>query len=268
MFEAPGLPQFELPRELRAIYGGSLGFSAPRVYANFVESLDGITAIPGLTESNRLIAGGNEQDRFVMGLLRACADAVLIGAGTLHGSPHTHWTPQHAYPAAADRYGDLRRRRGSSAQPLLVVVSGSGRIDPQHPGFAERALVLTTEEHEEDLRRRLPRTATVKAIGERPPLNLSAIIDILRAAGNELILCEGGPRLFGELLKARAVDEIFLTISPRLAGQPADQQRLSLVEGVPLLPESVVGCKVLTVRKAGSHLFLRYELDRVQHPEP
>lgn len=260
MFEVPGLPQFDLPGELRALYGGSLGFSTPRVYANFVQSVDGITAIPNLTESNRLIAGGSEQDRFVMGLLRACADAVVIGAGTLHGSPQTHWTPQHAYPAAADRYGELRRRRGSSPQPLLVVVSGSGRIDPEHPGLAERALVVTTEEHEEDLRERLPRTATVKAIGERPPLNLLAIMDILRAAGNEMILCEGGPTLFGDLLKARAVDELFLTISPRVAGQPADHERLSLVEGAPLLPDSVVSCKVLTVRKAGSHLFLRYEL--------
>lgn len=263
MFERPGLPQFDLPDELQALYGGSLGFSTPRIYANFVQSLDGITSIPGLAESNRIIAGGSEHDRFVMGLLRACADAVVIGAGTLHGSPHTHWTPQHAYPAAADLYGELRRRRGAPQQPLLVVVSGSGRIDPQHPGFAERALVLTTEEHQRDLRERLPSSATVRAIGERAPLNVLAAIDVLRAAGNQLILCEGGPTLFGDLIKARAADELFLTISPRLAGQSPHHERTSLVEGTAFLPESIVGCKVLTVRKAGSHLFVRYEFE---HP--
>lgn len=261
MFEAPELPQFELPDELQSIYGGSLGFTAPRVYANFVESVDGITAIPGLVESNRLIAGGSEQDRFVMGLLRACADAVLIGAGTLRGSPHTHWTPQHAYPPAAELYAELRRKRGSARQPLLAVLSGSGRIDVQHPGFAERALVLTTQEHENDLRERLPRSTKVLAISEHSPISVSAAIDALRAAGNQLILCEGGPTLFGDLLEARAVDELFLTISPRFAGQTADRARLSLVEGVALLPDRLVDGRLLSVRRAGSHLFLRYAQD-------
>lgn len=241
------------------MYGGSLGFATPRVYANFVQSMDGITAIPGLAGSNRLIAGGSEQDRFVMGLLRACADAVLIGAGTLHGSPRTHWTPQHAYPPAADLYRDLRRKRGLAEQPLLAVISGSGRIDPQHPGLTERALVLTTQEHEKHLRERLPHSATVTAISERSPMSVCAAIDALRAAGNYLILCEGGPTLFGDLIEARAVDELFLTISPRLAGRTAGDPRLSLVEGAALLPETVVAARLLSVRKAGAHLFLRYE---------
>lgn len=243
------------------MYGGSIGFPAQRVYANFVQSVDGITAIPGHPESNRLIAGGSEQDRFVMGLLRACADAVLIGAGTLHGSPDTHWTPRHAYPPAADLYGELRRKRRSAEQPLLVVISGSGRIDPQHPGFQEPALVLTTREHERDLRARLPRSTTVKAISEHSPINVRAAIDALHAAGHQLILCEGGPTLFGDLLKARAVDELFLTISSRLAGQTADRARLSLVEGAALLPDSLVAAGLLSLRKAGSHLFLRYGLE-------
>lgn len=241
------------------MYGGPLGFTSPRVYANFVQSMDGVTAIPGLAESNRLIAGGSEHDRFVMGLLRACADVVLIGAGTLHGSPGTHWTPQHAYPPAAGLFRDLRRKCGLAEQPLLAVVSGSGRIDAHHPGFAERALVLTTQEHENDLRARLPRSATVVAISEHSPISVCAAIDALRAAGNNLILCEGGPTLFGDLLKARAVDELFLTISPRLAGRTADDRRLALVEGAALLPESIVGARLLTVRKAGEHLFLRYK---------
>lgn len=262
MFEASNLPQFDLAGGLRALYGGSIGFSASRVYANFVQSVDGITAIPGLDESNRLIAAGSEHDRFLMGLLRACADAVLIGAGTLHGSPRTHWTPQHAYPPAADLYAEMRRTRASSPQPLLVVLTGSGRIDPEHPGLTEPTLVLTSEEHEQDIRARLPKSVTVTAIGERSPLDVIAAIDLLRSAGRQLILCEGGPTLFGDLLEAGAVHELFLTISPRLAGQTGSHERLSLIEGAPLLPEHVVGSKLLALRKAGSHLFLRYELNR------
>lgn len=243
------------------MYGGAFGFASPRLYVNFVQSVDGITAIPGLTESNRLIAGGSEQDRFVMGLLRACADAVLIGAGTLHGSPDTRWTPQQAYPAAATLYSDLRRIRGSAAQPLPVVISGSGRIDAQHPVFEEPALVLTTFAQESALRKRLPRTTAVIAVCERAPMDLTEAISVLHGSGYKSVLCEGGPTLFGALLEASAVDELFLTISSRLAGQSAGRARLSLVEGAALLPECVVDCRLLTVRKAGSHLFLRYEVE-------
>ena len=142
----PGLPTFDLPDELAAIYGGAVGFPEPRLYANFVASVDGVVALPALLESSHLIAAGSEHDRFVMGLLRACADAILIGAGTLHGSPRTHWTAEHAYPPAAPLYAELRRRRGRPPQPTLAVLSGSGRIDPQHPGLGERSLVLTSEQ--------------------------------------------------------------------------------------------------------------------------
>jgi hypothetical protein len=93
LFEAPGLPGFDLPVELAAIYGGTVGFPEPRLYANFVASVDGVAALPALLESSHLIAAGSEHDRFVM-LLSACADAVPIGAGTLRGLPRTRWTAE------------------------------------------------------------------------------------------------------------------------------------------------------------------------------
>src|SRR5688572_9423373 len=92
LYEALQLPDFGLTEELTTAYGGSLGFMEPRLYANFVASVDGVAAIPGELQSSHLIAAGSEGDRFVMGLLRACADAVLVGAGTLRGSPRTRWT--------------------------------------------------------------------------------------------------------------------------------------------------------------------------------
>jgi len=111
LLETPDLPDFDLPLALAEAYGGSLGFSEPRLYANFVASLDGVVAIPGEIQSNRMISAHSEADRFVMGLLRACADAVLVGAGTMLSSPRTLWTAEHAYPAAAPLYGELRRSR-------------------------------------------------------------------------------------------------------------------------------------------------------------
>src|SRR5260221_4339397 len=96
LFEAPGLRAFDLPEELAALYGGSLGFAEPRVFANFVASMDGVVAIPSLPGSNKLIAGDSDSDRVVMALLRASPDALVIGAGTMAASPRSVWTPEQA----------------------------------------------------------------------------------------------------------------------------------------------------------------------------
>ncbi len=247
-----------MPHELAVLYGGSLGFAKPRLYVNFVESLDGVTAIPALAESSRLIAASSTHDRFVMGLLRAFADAVLIGAGTLHGSPRTHWTPEHAYPDAAESYAQLRRSRGASKQPVLAVLTASGRIGPHHPGFTGPAIVLTSEEGAVNLRGRLTASVEVVTIGERAPLDAGKAIAALRDRGFEFILCEGGPTLFGSLIESGNIDELFLTLSPQLAGRTADERRLSLIENVAFLPARAVAGRLLSVRRGDSHLFLRY----------
>jgi riboflavin biosynthesis pyrimidine reductase len=259
LYEVPGLARFELPDELAAAYGGPLGFSEPRLYANFVSSLDGCVAISGELQTSRLIAEASEAQRFVMGLLRACADAVLVGAGTLHDSPSTIWTAEHAYPPAARLYAELRRRRGRPPQPSLAVLSGSGSIDPRHPGLAGRALVLTSEQGAARLGRRLPRSAAVVPCGGEPALDPVTAVEALRAGGHELILCEGGPTVFGALAAAGLVEELFLTLSPLLAGRAGTERRLSLLEGAELLPGRG-DCDLLTLRRAGSQLFRRYEL--------
>ena len=74
-----------------------------------------------------------------------------------------------------------------------------------------------------------------------------------------MILSEAGPSLFGSLLASFLVDELFLTVSPLLAGRGA-AARLGLVEGVELLPEARVAGRLRSVRTHGSHLFLRYSL--------
>ena len=196
-----------------------------------------------------------------MGLLRSCADAVLIGAGTLHGSPHTHWTAEHAYPPAADFYAQLRRRRNLAAQPMLAVVTGSGRIDLQHPGLTERSIIFTSEQGATLLRGRLPSSATVVTIGDGMSLDAAAAVRALQAAGNEIILCEGGPTLFGALVGASLIDELFLTVSPQLAGRAADKPRLALIENAALLPDRVTACRLLSARRAGSYLFLHYDFE-------
>ena len=112
LWEQEGLPQQPLPEALRSFYAGGLGFEGPCVYANFVETLDGVVAIPGVKGSNALVADESEDDKFVMGLLRAFADVVLIAAGTLRASPKGRWRPEGVYPDAANEFAELRAALG------------------------------------------------------------------------------------------------------------------------------------------------------------
>jgi riboflavin biosynthesis pyrimidine reductase len=260
LHEEAGLPRFDLPPELEEAYGGVLGFDRPTLFANFVSTIDGVVAIPDLPQSNKLISGGNESDRFVMGLLRAAADAVLIGSGTLRASSRGLWTPERVFPAAADGFAELRRRLDRPAVPERVVVTGTGSIPPSHPLFADGALVLTTETGAGRLDGRLPRASTIVSLGKSERVDLRAAVAALRARGHELILSEAGPRVFASLLEAELVDELFLTVSPLIAGRGTSSERLGLVEGFEALPSEPLDGRLLSVRRDGNHLFLRYEL--------
>jgi riboflavin biosynthesis pyrimidine reductase len=258
LWETPGLSSFDLPEELLVGYGGPFGFTLPRVFVNFVASVDGVVAIPSLPNSNRVIAGGSAADRFVMGLLRACADAIVIGSGTMNAAPRSLWTPEQAYPDAAASYAELRRRLELHPELELVVLTAIGSVDPNHPAFAAGALVLTTDAAEGRLRDELPPSADVVSIGDA--LDPLAAFDVLARRGHSAILSEGGPNVLGSLLAARLVDELFLTISPLLVGRTGLDQRLALVEGVDLVHGGPLAARLLGVRRDNDHLLLRYGL--------
>jgi riboflavin biosynthesis pyrimidine reductase len=260
LYELPGLPRTDLPAELVEAYGGDLGFDRPRLFANFVSTIDGVVAIPDLAQSNKLISGGSESDRLVMALLRAFSDAVLIGSGTLRAAPSALWTPERAFPPAADALAELRRRLDRPAAPERVVLTGSGSVPASHPLFAEGALVLTTERGARRLDGQLPAASTIVALGDGATVDLRAGVAALRARGHELILSEAGPRAFASLLQAKLVDELFLTVSPLIAGRDTSE-RLGLVEGFEVLPSERLAGRLLSARRDGDHLFLRYELD-------
>lgn len=258
LFEVDGLPVAELPSELRRIHAGDLGFEEPRVFANFVATLDGVVAIPELPNSNEVISGGSKADHFLMGVLRAFADVVLIGAGVLRAAPQGTWRPEKVYPPAAEEFAELRRRLERPAAPEIAVLTGLGSIDPAHPLLESGALVLTSSAGAERLAPELPSASTIAVIGDEPRFDGGTVVSALRDRGHRLILSEAGPHVFGSLLDASAVDELFLTTSPFLAGQAGDVSRLQLVEGADLVP--LVEGRVLSVRRHGDHLFTRYEL--------
>jgi riboflavin biosynthesis pyrimidine reductase len=257
--EAEDLPRWDVPDELAETYGGAIGLGEPCVVANFVQSLDGIVAVPGLPRSHAILGDEAAADRFMLALLRACADAVLVGSGTLLSSPKGTWRIDRAYPPAASALAELRARRGRPEQPLVAVITGGGSFDPAHPVHEAGTLVLTTEGAASRLRAAVPDASEVLAVNDGERVDVVAAVEVLRGRGCSVIVSEGGPTLFGELLAPRLVDELFLTVSPVLAGRGLTT-RLGLIQGVELLPDARVAGRLRSVRAHGSHLFLRYGL--------
>jgi riboflavin biosynthesis pyrimidine reductase len=257
MWERDDLPRSSLPAELEAFYDGRLGLDASCVYANFVETVDGIVSIPEVDGSNALIADESEDDKHVMGLLRAFADCVLIGTGTMLASPKGRWRPQGVYPAGKDAFAELRSQLGKSENPAVAVVTSGASLDVEHPVIADGAIVLTTESAAADLRGAVPELV---AVNDGDWVDFRLVLEELRRRGYEHILAEAGPTTFGALLALGLVDELFLTVSPVLAGRLESRRRLALVEGVELLPDARVAGELVALRRSASHLFLRYRL--------
>jgi riboflavin biosynthesis pyrimidine reductase len=261
-----------LPASLQTRHGGPLEFELPvdrpLLVANFVSTLDGVVALDRLGKSGgREISGGFEPDRFLMGLLRATADAVLVGAGTVRASGTGAWTPARVHPASAHAFAAWRRELGLERPvPTTLVATASGDLDLGHFDLAEAGttiVVLTSTDGERRLRGQPGRDGIeVTALADGPDLPVEAIVAYLRHAGFELVLSEGGPRLFGELLGSSAVDELFLTLAPQLAGRSDRMGRLALVEGVGFPASVAPWSRLRTVRRAGDYLFLRYGLSR------
>lgn len=257
LFASPGLPRFDLPEAVARAYG-DFGLSARVVYANFVSSLDGIVAIPGVARSSATISRGNPADRFVVALLRASADAVVIGAGTFraHEGP---WTPENAYPEAPRGLTELRRRLGLDGQPTLVVVTASGDLGGSRSKLDD-AVVLTTSEGAGRLTDDVASGAEIVELDATGPIEMTKAIGWLSEHGYGRILTEGGPKLMGDALKARVVDELFLTVSPMIAGGGESQPRPTLANGVDLLSDEPLLGRLLSLHRNDAYLFLRYAL--------
>lgn len=254
LWEQDGLPAVTLPESLRAFYGSDLGLARESVYANFVETIDGVVAIPDVEQSNALVADGSDDDKQLMGLLRAFADAVLIGSGTLRASPKGRWRPDGVYPAAKDAFAELRAQLGKRERATVAVVTTGVSLDTAHPVLDE-AVVLTTDAGAALLGDTVPHVVVVNDGGW---VDLRAAVAWLRGQGHAQILAEAGPTTFGELVGAELVDELFLTVSPVLAGRSAAGRRLGLIEETALLPDRRVAPSLRSIRRGGEHLFLRY----------
>jgi riboflavin biosynthesis pyrimidine reductase len=197
-----------------------------------------------------------------MGLLRAFADAIVVGAGTLRAEGgRALWTTDFIFPAAAEGYRLLRRTLKRDASPRLVIVTSRGELDPADRALQAGALVLTTAAAAGPLRKRVPSATEVRAISEADHLEVADIFDAVQAEGHRTILTEGGPKLFGQFVADDRVDELFLTVSPVLAGRK-DDRSFGVIDDVDF-GRMHKRTRLLSVRRHESYLFLRYRLDHL-----
>ncbi|HEX4186579.1 MAG TPA: dihydrofolate reductase family protein [Solirubrobacteraceae bacterium] len=237
-------PAAELVQAL-GLWDRPLAGERPYVLLNMVSTIDGRASLEGRSGP---IAGA--ADRELFRALRAAADAVLAGAGTMR----------------VERYGRLireesRRRlrteRGLSPEPIACIATGSLALPPDMPLLAEpeaHVVVLTASEAE--LAPTAARVDYVRASREGQ-LDLPRALARLREGfGVELLLCEGGPHLNGSMLAEGLVDELWLSLASKLAGDPADGEALRIVAGEELQPPLELA--LLGVLEHDSQLFLRY----------
>jgi riboflavin-specific deaminase-like protein len=210
----------------------------PLMAMNFAATVDGRATIGGVSGPI-----GSSADTAMLAGLRTRFDAVLIGAGTMR----------------AERYGRLandqeqrerRERIGLPRDPLMVIVSGRLDLPWDAPLFTAgggRVLVFTASHAEP------PETATsLQVIRHEGFVNLvEALRHLRQERGIRALLCEGGPGLHGELEGGGLVDDLFLTIAPKLAGGEAPR----IVEGE--LPE-VAPLELAWLLEEDGELFARY----------
>ena len=222
------------------------GGKRPYVLLNMISTADGRATIEG--RSGPL---GNRADRELFHGLRRSVDAVMAGAGTIRAE-------RYGRMIRADASRRWRREQGLSSEPLAVIVSARLALPPGLPLLAcadARVVILTPSEAT------LPaQAATVEYVraSRDGSLDLAGALEVLRARfGVRTLLCEGGPHLNSHLLLAGVVDEMLLSLAPKLAGEETEVA-LRIVAGAHFAEP--LELELLEALESESQLFLRYRV--------
>ncbi|SDH34208.1 Pyrimidine reductase, riboflavin biosynthesis [Sinosporangium album] len=200
------LPEPDLDVDIPLAYAYPEG--RPWLRVNMVASSDGGAWVKGL--SGGLSSKG---DRRIFGVLRGLADVILVGASTVR---------TEAYGPARPRSSWEELRSGRTPAPPIAVITRRLDVDLASPLFTEteagsRTIVITCESAPADRRREAAKAADVVIAGD-DRVDLARAVAELHARGLTRVLCEGGPRVNGQLATAGVLDELCLTLSPMLIG--------------------------------------------------
>jgi riboflavin biosynthesis pyrimidine reductase len=261
---------------------GPLGFPPPPpdrpwIYSNFVQTLDGIVSLKG-RQSSGLDISQSQEDRWLMDLLRAHADAVLLGTQTLIEETRVGRRERGpVFRIMAPELRQLRQRLGRDREKNIFV-SGSALLDFDafrvFDGEHVDAILVTTREGarraEAGARRR---GVKLLVAGDDRLVDLGLAVRMLyQEFGVRYLLCEGGPTLYGGMIRAGLIDEKFVTISPLEVGQVipsvqagtepeqpgASSLRPTTFGGTGFTREEAPWWRWVSCRRAGDHQFSRY----------
>ena len=226
--------------DLAALYAYPDG---PWLRANMVTSADGAANLDGASA-----ALSSDTDRQLFGLLRALSDVIIVGAATVR-------TERYKPAKVGDPWRHLRY--GRTPTPPIAVVTGRLDLDPDSPLVTAapphaRTIVITTAQAPADRRAGLAAHADVIVAGEET-VDLKAAVGALAERGHRSMLAEGGPHLLAQLLQARLLDELCLTVGPLMAGPGANRIVAGALPTAPPLPLALAH-----VLADDSFLFCRY----------
>jgi riboflavin-specific deaminase-like protein len=214
-----------------------------------------MTADGKIATANRAASSfGSARDHEHLLELRATADAVMSGARTVD-SAKINMGPGGA------RFRRRRLKRGLAEYNLRIIVSGSGSIDPHAEVFKHEfspLIILTTKRASAASRRRLQALADEVKICGRKEISFRAALRWLQQQwGVRRLLCEGGGALNDAMFRAGLVDELHLTICPKVFG---GRNAPTIAEGIgfPSLA-AAAPFRLKSARRVGAEMFLVYE---------
>lgn len=261
-----------LPAPFREILGGDWTMPArldrPYVYSNLAASRDGRMSFsePGFDASG-VVTMANPHDRWLMALLRARADAVMMGDTTVRIERGILATAEYVCDYDAAAWRALRAHEGRHPQPWMVILSYDSAIDPAEACFQnpETRIVLATTAHGIARAQALARDARAEVFAHELGaewIDLNALTRLLfDQYGVRALLCEGGPRVMGGMLQAGLIDEEFLTYCPVIVGASRERPRPSYIEGTAFMPQRAPLSHIQTLRRAGDYLFLHTRVE-------
>jgi riboflavin biosynthesis pyrimidine reductase len=222
----------------------------PAVRLNMIVSVDGGTSWGGVSG-----ALGGPADKSLFAVLRSLADVIVVAAGTMRAEGYGPATMPDPIRAA-------RRTRGQTAVPPIAVVSRSCRLDWDIPFFTaaeERPIVITVTDSDPADRASAAAVADVMVAGAGD-VDFALAFRELGDRGVQSLLAEGGPTLNGQLARADLLDELCVTLAPRLASGDAKR----ILSGSTL--DELAALDLHAVYEQDDYLFLRYR--RAPEPTP
>ncbi|UCH83927.1 MAG: dihydrofolate reductase family protein [Candidatus Latescibacterota bacterium] len=220
----------------------------PHVSMNMAMSADGKVS----TYRRETFSLGTREDRYLMDVIRSKVDAVVVGSRTLQLDG---WAMRIRYP-------ELRRKRaqrGLNPHPLNVVLSTNLNLKTGKEFFTfpdTEKLIITTRSAPHFRIRKFQKLADVVVL-KRARIRPGDVLDILWQRGIKRVLIEGGGTLNFSFFEADLVDEVYVTITPRILGGGMSP---TIADGKGFLRKSHPRLELVSSRRRGNEVFLKYRV--------